>query len=197
MFFVLQPFQFIVEEMHRNGGVTLSDRDQKKISKIQTDILKICDTCFPIEENIRCLTWLTEKLETENALEKDKEHIIPPFATCIPKKDFHVMYYNVQSSDRQKILKVVVGQYLCEIPLEITVPNNYESMCVVIIALPVIDKETTSENIKGVKVILYQDFMFDIPHNYLRNSSNTLAPSTTLGFFNELNSTSLSTKKTQ
>lgn len=137
------------------------------MEKVQIDILKDVDKLFPdidVKNMIRCLTWIVQPRENADEL------VIAPYATCIPETDFHVMYYNIQRSVVSRTLKVVVDNFLCEIPFEVQVPENLDALTVVIIALPIIDKNL-EQPVQGIKIMLYQDPLFEVSRGTIHTST--------------------------
>lgn len=130
----------------------------EKLEKIQVNELKKIDKMFPVDAKnmVRCLTWIVE-------INGSDEEVIAPYATCIPDQDFHVMYYNIfrPVQNRNRILKVVVENFLCEIPFEVIIPENLMALTVVIIAIPIFD-QTQEQPVQGVKIMLYSDPYFEI-----------------------------------
>jgi hypothetical protein len=71
------------------------------------------------------------------------------------------MLYNIAYEKDKTLLKVVVGNFLCEIPYEMLVPEAFESGVLAVAVLPQTtmvtpcDSNIQEEVVGGVKVMLY------------------------------------------
>jgi len=137
-----------------SNSVNLQDA-LRVLEQFQIGQLTLLDKHFKVSDMVRCITWIVELREAE-------EYVIAPFTTCIPDTNFHVMYYTIFSSTNTRTLKVVVDNFLVEIPFEVQVPANLDALTVVIIAIPTIDKTVEPNQVQGVKIMLYADPLFEL-----------------------------------
>lgn len=153
------------------GGILNWGKCLGALEKMQIDTLIQLDTYFPVDvkKMVRCLTWITE------AREGADDYVIAPYLTCVPDTDFHAMYYMIARANGARVLKVVVDNFLCEIPFEVQIPMHLEAMTVVIIAIPMIDK-SQEQPVQGVKVMLYSDPIVELSRASAALPSTTAAP---------------------
>lgn len=118
----------------------------------QVNQLIAFDKLFPPVNCIRCITWISE------ALPGGAEKVIAPFLTCVPANNFHVMYYTVFNSANRRTIKVVVDNYLVDIPFELVIPPPLTSMTVVMLVNVILDATGTAI---GANIAICHDAKFD------------------------------------
>lgn len=116
----------------------------------QIDRLTSLDRVYAVGPTIRCITWIVETRDGADA-------VVPPFLTCVPSHTHHVMYYTVFRSNNRRIIKLVVDNYLVEIPFEITIPPGRDSITVLMIVQPI----SGTSGVDGVRLIVCRDTALD------------------------------------
>jgi len=102
------------------------------------------------------------------------ESVTGPFAQYVPEPGAHLVLFNVLFSQNslKKILKVVVGDYLCEFAFNYEVPSGVECAVVAVVAIPQID--STTEQLQGVRVMLFLEHSLKISTQPKRKADNDL-----------------------
>jgi hypothetical protein len=146
----------IIEHMMTQNAVTYGEAVHVlEIKQINT--LRDIDRAIgvsPQDTTVRCLTWIVTIKAGE------PEQVFAPCFTCVQADGrMHFMLYNDIGISQigRAVLKLVVGNFLCEIPYEVQKPPHLISMAVLVIAEPVVsrDQSTNEIEIAGVKVCLY------------------------------------------
>jgi len=119
----------------------------KHLESNQISLLRLLDQKYsPLPElaSINCVTWIV--------LDKISTAVLAPFATCVDKMT-HIMMFNILQSQnlQEKLLKVVVGNYLCEFPFHFEVPQNLECAVAVVVVVP----QVQNQQVTGVQVMLF------------------------------------------
>lgn len=115
-----------------------------------------CPEQFENSNKIRCLTWIVKSRENGD------EYVIGPYFTNIVNKKMHCMNYLIWRADNlaSRTLKVVVADFLCEIPFSIQVPKEQEYLNVVILAIPKVTRQKSSNgdnlSVDGFKLVIYE-----------------------------------------
>jgi len=141
---------------HINIQNALSNLEQRQVNLlVQFDSLVVELKTFSAQsktEQPECVTWTTTKIPHDSS--EESEYVQPPFATCV-LNEYHIMMYNIlrSQSESEITLKVVVEDYLHDIPLNVQIRDNLECVVVTVVVIP----EIVQNQVTGAKVLLFMD----------------------------------------
>lgn len=145
----------LLQRMFQGGSYEASSELLPILEKKQIQVLKAIDglvgTIPP--DAIRCLTWIISDVNGQ-------EFVFPPFATTVRRDGkLHFMLYNdigFSEGCHKALLKVVVENYLVEVPYEVRKPKNQAAMSLLVVAEPLLRAdEHGKKTVSGVIVALF------------------------------------------
>ena len=145
----------LLQRMLQGGSYEASSELLTILQKNQIQALQTIDSkvgTIP-PNSIRCLTWI-------NSCVNGQEFVFPPIATTVrPDAKLHFMLYEdhgFSEGCHEALLKVVVENYLIEIPYEVRKPENQAAMFLLVVAEPlVVTDEPGKKTVSGVNVMLF------------------------------------------